>query len=201
MSAAARSLTRTHERQPIEPLSLRRVCGLFTTGVTVITTGPDGRADGTTVNSFTSVSLEPPLVLFCLHKQSRLHSLLQESGGFTVNFLSARQQPLARHFAERRPDVFDGLPHHFTADGLPVLSEALAFLTCTTVDIHGAGDHDILVGEVVELGVPQHGQEPLVFFDGSLGPLQTGAERFGHAGPEHAAARRSEVPAPARQAS
>jgi flavin reductase (DIM6/NTAB) family NADH-FMN oxidoreductase RutF len=193
MSAAARSLTRTHERQPIEPLSLRRACGLFTTGVTVITTGPAGRADGTTVNSFTSVSLDPPLVLFCLHKKSRLHALLEESGGFTVNFLSARQQSLARHFAERRQDVFEGLPHHFTDDGLPVLSEALAHLACTTVDIHGAGDHDILVGEVVELGVPQHGQEPLIFFDGSLGPLETGAGGFSHLGPESAA--------PARRAS
>ncbi|MBV7699838.1 flavin reductase family protein [Streptomyces sp. TRM70350] len=189
MSAAARSLTRTPERQPIEPLSLRRVCGLFTTGVTVVATGPSGRAEGTTVNSFTSVSLEPPLVLFCLHKQSRLHGLLQESGGFTVNFLSGRQQPLARHFAGKRPDAFAGVPHHFTADGLPALSEALAYIACTTVDVHAAGDHDIVIGEVVELGAPQHGQEPLIFFDGSLGPLETGAGRFSRAG---------EPPAPAR---
>jgi flavin reductase (DIM6/NTAB) family NADH-FMN oxidoreductase RutF len=186
MSAAARSLTRAQETRtaeqtpPVEPTSLRRVCGLFTTGVTVITTGPDGDADGTTVNSFTSVSLEPPLVLFCLHQQSRLHTLLEQSGGFTVNFLSGRQQPLARHFAGRRSTAFEGVPHHFTEDGLPVLSEALAYLTCTTVDIHTAGDHDIVIGEVVDLGVPEHGQEPLVFFDGSLGPLRSGADRFHH---------------------
>ncbi|MHC0432248.1 flavin reductase family protein [Streptomyces sp. O3] len=180
MSPAARSLTRTLERQPVEPLSLRRVCGLFTTGVTVVSTGPSGRAEGTTVNSFTSVSLEPPLVLFCLHKQSRLHDLLRESGGFTVNFLSGRQQPLARHFAEKRSDVFEGVPHHFTADGLPVLSEALAHISCTTVDVHAAGDHDIVIGEVVELG-HRHGEDPLIFFDGSLGPLQTGVDRFSQA--------------------
>ncbi|MER6540422.1 flavin reductase family protein [Streptomyces sp. 900105755] len=185
MSAAARSLTRAEETRPVEPLDLRRVCGLFTTGVTVITTGPDGDADGTTVNSFTSVSLEPPLVLFCLHHRSRLHTLLERSGGFTVNFLSGRQQPLARHFAGRRAaagaGAFEGVPHHFTEDGLPVLSEALAHLTCTTVDVHTAGDHDIVIGEVVELGVPEHGLEPLIFFDGSLGPLETGADRFQHA--------------------
>ncbi|WP_217549276.1 flavin reductase family protein [Streptomyces sp. GbtcB6] len=187
MSAAARSLTRAQETpqtRPVEPLDLRRVCGLFTTGVTVITTGPDGDADGTTVNSFTSVSLEPPLVLFCLHQQSRLHTLLERSGGFTVNFLSGRQQPLARHFAGRRATAtttaFEGVPHHFTDDGLPVLSEALAHLTCTTVDVYSAGDHDIVIGEVVELGVPEHGLEPLIFFDGSLGPLETGADRFQH---------------------
>lgn len=181
MSAAARSLTRAQENRQtrlVEPLDLRRVCGLFTTGVTVIATGPDGDADGTTVNSFTSVSLDPPLVLFCLHRHSRLHTLLEQSGGFTVNFLAARQQSLARHFAERRDTAFEGVPHHFTGDGLPVLSEALAHLTCTTVDVHTAGDHDIVIGEVVELGVPEHGQEPLIFFDGLLGPLQTGADRF-----------------------
>ncbi|MER6461162.1 flavin reductase family protein [Streptomyces sp. NPDC001228] len=186
MSAAARSLTRAQETRTaeqtrnVEPLSLRRVCGLFTTGVTVITTGPDGDADGTTVNSFTSVSLEPPLVLFCLHRNSRLHSLLEQSGGFTVNFLSGRQQSLARHFAGRRATAFEGIPHHFTEDGLPVLSEALAYLTCTTVDIHTAGDHEIVIGEVVDLGVPEHGLEPLVFFDGSLGPLHSGTDRFHH---------------------
>ncbi|WP_164418562.1 flavin reductase family protein [Streptomyces salinarius] len=194
MSAAARSLTRAPEqRRPVDPLGLRRVCGLFTTGVTVITTGSEGEADGTTVNSFTSVSLEPPLVLFCLHRQSRLHTLLTESGGFTVNFLSGRQQSLARHFAERRPDMLAGVPHHYTADGLPVLSEALAHLTCTTVDVHTAGDHDIVVGEVVDLGAPEPGREPLIFFDGSLGPLRTGADRFHHAAPD--------APATARQAS
>ncbi|MER6631841.1 flavin reductase family protein [Streptomyces sp. NPDC000987] len=193
MSAAARSLTRAHERQPIEPLSLRRVCGLFTTGVTVITTGPEENADGTTVNSFTSVSLEPPLVLFCLHRKSRLRAPLEESGGFTVNFLSGRQQSLARSFAERRADAFEGVPHHFTADGLPVLSEALAYLACTTVDVHAAGDHDIVVGEVVDLSLPQHSQEPLIFFDGSLGPLQTDAGRFSHIVPD--------APGPDRQAS
>ncbi|MEU0671728.1 flavin reductase family protein [Streptomyces sp. NPDC006172] len=193
MSAAARSLTRAQETRPVEPTSLRRVCGLFTTGVTVITTGPDGDADGTTVNSFTSVSLDPPLVLFCLHRQSRLHTLLEQSGGFTVNFLSGRQQSLARYFAGRRPSAFDGVPHHFTEDGLPVLSEALAYLTCTTIDMHTAGDHDIVIGEVVELGVPEHGQEPLIFFDGSLGPLQTGAGHFNHSRPDS--------PAPAGQAS
>lgn len=188
MSAAARSLTRTPERQPIEPLSLRRACGLFTTGVTVVSTGPSGRAEGTTVNSFTSVSLDPPLVLFCLHKKSRLHGLLEESGGFTVNLLSGRQQSLARYFAKKRTDSFAGVPHHLTANGLPALSEALAYIACSTVDVHAAGDHDIVIGEVVELGLPRHGVEPLIFFDGSLGTLETTAGRFSQAG---------EPPAPA----
>ncbi|MEU6895149.1 flavin reductase family protein [Streptomyces sp. NPDC046557] len=195
MSAAARSLVHMHEKQPIDPRSLRQVCGLFATGVAVITTGVDGRPEGTTVNSFTSVSLEPPLVLFCLHKHSRLHEVLKESGGFTVNFLSGRQEKLARSFAGRRPEGFQNVPHHYGSTGLPVLSEGLAYLTCTTVDVHAGGDHDIVVGEVVELGVPEHGKEPLIFFDGSLGALEAEAGRFSRAG------RETRTPVPAARAS
>src|SRR5882724_12083585 len=91
----------THEIQPVESRTLRQVCGLFVTGVTVITVGVDGHATGTTVNSFTSVSLEPPLVLFCLHAQSRLHALLEQSGNFAVNFLAGKQESVARRFAGR----------------------------------------------------------------------------------------------------
>jgi 3-hydroxy-9,10-secoandrosta-1,3,5(10)-triene-9,17-dione monooxygenase reductase component len=79
------------EAQRIEGGLLRDICGLFVTGVTVVTSVADGRPVGTTVNSFTSVSLDPPLILFCLHKQSRLRRALAESEMFTVNFLAGRQ--------------------------------------------------------------------------------------------------------------
>ncbi|MER7488612.1 flavin reductase family protein [Streptomyces sp. NPDC126497] len=171
--SAAPTLMHEHQTHPIDSRALRRVCGLFVTGVTVITTAADGRADGTTVNSFTSVSLDPPLVLFCLHRRSRLHEMLTASGGFTVNFLSERQEKLARAFAGRRPEGFQDTPYHEGSTGLPVLSEALAFLTCTTVAVHAGGDHDIIVGEVVELGVPQQGEAPLVFYAGALGALDS----------------------------
>ncbi|MCT4356192.1 flavin reductase family protein [Streptomyces sp. Je 1-79] len=174
--SAARTLMHEHETQPIDPRALRRVCGLFVTGVTVITTAADGHAEGTTVNSFTSVSLDPPLVLFCLHRQSRLRKVLVESGGFTVNFLAGRQEKLARAFAGRQPDGFQDVPCHDGQTGLPVLSEALAFLTCRTVDIHDGGDHDIIVGEVVELGVPEQGGDPLIFYAGALGTLDGEAQ-------------------------
>ncbi|MFC7310787.1 flavin reductase family protein [Streptomyces monticola] len=181
--SAARTLMHQHQVQPIDPRSLRSVCGLFVTGVTVITTGEDDCAEGTTVNSFTSVSLDPPLVLFCLHRQSRLHDVLERSGGFTVNFLSGRQEKLARAFAGRQPDGFQGVPHHSGSTGLPVLSEALAFLTCTTVGVYAGGDHDIIVGEVVELGQPQQGLEPLIFFEGTMGALEGEEGRFAHNAP------------------
>lgn len=161
-----------HQADPIEPRTLRNVCGLFVTGVTVITTGVDGRAAGTTVNSFTSVSLDPPLVLFCLHTASRLHEVLRESGGFAVNFLSGRQERLARAFAGKQTADFSEVAHHRAGPGVPVLSEALAFLACRTVDEFAGGDHAIILGEVVELGVPRHGQDPLIFFGGALSTLE-----------------------------
>ncbi|MBO0806752.1 MAG: flavin reductase [Actinobacteria bacterium] len=151
---------------------LRNVCGLFVTGVTVITSGLDGRSDGTTVNSFTSVSLDPPLVLFCLHNQSRLRPMLAESGLFVVNFLAGRQERLARAFAGKQAAAFREVAHHHSVDGVPVLSDALAFLACAIVNEIEGGDHTIYVGEVREVGVPRHNAEPLIFFRGSLGALE-----------------------------
>ncbi|MEV7882119.1 flavin reductase family protein [Streptomyces microflavus] len=179
--SAARSLTHSQVKQPIAPKEFRRICGLFATGVTVITAGTEGEAEGTTVNSFTSVSLDPALVLFCLHKESRMHAVIGRHGTFAVNFLAGGQQELARAFAARRPEGFHGVPHHFAPDGPPVLSEALAYLTCSTVAVHSGGDHDIVVGEVLELAAPGSEQEPLIFFDGTLGPLESTGGRFGQA--------------------
>jgi flavin reductase (DIM6/NTAB) family NADH-FMN oxidoreductase RutF len=156
----------------IEPGALRRVCGLFVTGVTVITTGVAGRAAGATVNSFTSVSLEPPLVLFCLHERSRLHGGLAESGAFAVNFLGGRQEPVARAFAGRQTAVFHDVEHHLSAPGVPVLSDALAYLACRIVGRFAGGDHAIILGEVVELGEPRRHREPLIFFEGAFGALE-----------------------------
>lgn len=151
---------------------LRNVCGLFVTGVTVITSRVGGRSDGTTVNSFTSVSLDPPLVLFCLHKQSRLCSVITESGLFVVNFLAGRQEHVARAFAGKQTAEFHQVAHHRSAGGVPILSEALAFLACELVNEFEGGDHTIFLGKVCDVGVPRHNQEPLIFFRGSLGALE-----------------------------
>ncbi|MTE21000.1 flavin reductase [Streptomyces sp. TRM43335] len=161
-----------HQVPQVDPRTLRQVCGLFVTGVTVISTGVDGRAVGTTVNSFTSVSLDPPLVLFCLHRQSRLHGPLQESDSFAVNFLSARQEDLAWTFAGRDSDGFSRVAHHRVAEDVPVISDALAFLACRIVSRFPGGDHTIVLGEVMELGTPHKRHEPLIFFKGAMGALE-----------------------------
>ncbi|MDG4859724.1 flavin reductase family protein [Streptomyces sp. T-3] len=148
--------------------------------MTVITSGTGDRAAGTTVNSFTSVSLDPPLVLFCLHKDSRLRALVEESGAYAVNFLSGQQERLARSFAGKRTAAFDTVTHHPSATGVPVLSEALAFLSCRVVEALNGGDHVIYLGEVVELGVPRDSADPLIFFRGSLGSLEEESARGIH---------------------
>ncbi|MCX4591808.1 flavin reductase family protein [Streptomyces sp. NBC_01549] len=157
--------------QPIEGAALRRVCAHFATGVTVITTGTPGSSAGTTVNSFTSVSLEPPLVLFCLHQHSRLRSPIQQSGGFVVNFLTRQQESLAWAFAGRESAKVEDVPHHRTADGLPVLSGALAYLSCRLVEEYDGGDHTIVLGEVVGLGAAGQDEDPLIFYRGSIRAL------------------------------
>lgn len=157
---------------PVDAKMLRNVCGLFVTGVTVITTGTGEQAAATTVNSFTSVSLDPPLVLFCLHKESRLRAVVEETGVYAVNFLAGQQEPLAWKFAGKGTASVQEVPHHDSATGVPVLSDALAFLSCRLVNAFDGGDHTIFVGEVVELGVPRRNQDPLIFFRGSMGALE-----------------------------
>ncbi|MFJ3671278.1 flavin reductase family protein [Streptomyces sp. NPDC090106] len=168
-------MTPTHQQAPVTGIDgklLRSVCGMFVTGVTVITSGSGSQAAGTTVNSFTSVSLDPPLVLFCLHKDSRLRAVVEESGAYTVNFLAGRQEPLAWAFAGKHTATLDGVDHHYSSANVPVLSHAMAFLSCRLVNAFEGGDHTIFVGEVAELGVPSGESEPLIFFRGSMGCLE-----------------------------
>ncbi|SDO12562.1 flavin reductase family protein [Actinacidiphila guanduensis] len=166
-----------HPRPAVDGKALRDACSAFATGVTVITaaTGVPGHAEGTTVNSFTSVSLDPPLVLFCLHRQSRLGPVLRRSGGFVVNFLAHHQQELAWAFAGRDSARVEEVPHRRTAEGLPLLAGALGHLVCRLDAEYDGGDHLIVVGEVVELGVPEPesapGAAPLVFYRGAMHAL------------------------------
>jgi flavin reductase (DIM6/NTAB) family NADH-FMN oxidoreductase RutF len=171
-AAPVPGLMSLHQAHPVDGRSLRTVCGMFVTGVTVITSGEDGQAEGTTVNSFTSVSLDPPLVLFCLHNDSRLRAVVEDSQKFVVNFLQGQQEGLARAFAGKGTAEIRDVAHHPSVTGVPVLSDALAFLSCRLVATHDGGDHTIFVGQVVELGVPRQHQEPLVFFRGWLGALE-----------------------------
>lgn len=175
MTPAPRTVPDGRSPSGVDSLVLRRTCGNFATGVTVITTGTAATGSaGVTVNSFTSVSLDPPLVLFCVHRASRLLPALREAGGFAVNFLSHSQEPVAWTFAGRESARFDEVPHHWSRSGPPVLSEALAHLVCRTHAEYDGGDHAIVLGEVVEIGEEREDGHPLVFYRGSMGLLDHG---------------------------
>jgi flavin reductase len=164
-----------------DALALRKVLSTFATGVTVVTAvGGLGGPCGMTVNSFTSVSLDPPLVLFCVKRGARVHGAIRDAGTFAVSVLSARQQTAARYFADRsRPRG----PGEFSAvdaesgqhTGAPILNGALAWLECRLAADHDGGDHSIVVGEVLAAHIGQHA-DPLLFYRGAfhrLGPADT----------------------------
>lgn len=147
----------------------RAAVGTFATGVTVVTTSGEEHAYGMTANAFSSVSLDPPLVLVCVISNSEGSAHIKRNGCFAVNILHANQEPMSRYFASRdRPrgrDAFRDVPHNTLATGSPILDGALGFLDCRLHAEHEAGDHQIFIGEVLELGFAPDGQ-PLVFHGG-----------------------------------
>ena len=157
---------------PADVSAFREAMGSFPTGVTVVTvTCDDGNMHGMTVNSFSSVSLDPMLVLVCLNETSRGLGLIERAGAFVVNVLSAGQQHVSRWFADRhRPEgsmMFDGVPFEPGVTGCPVLVDAAASFDCRLRQSHRAGDHLIVLGEVVAL-VHRPRLEPLIFHAGSV---------------------------------
>ena len=140
---------------------------LWPTGVSVVTTrDSEGRAHGVTMNSVTSVSLEPPLLLMCLRNDSETLKVLRASGIFCVNFLARGQEEISNRFAHRRPDKFQGVATHEGRLGAPVLEGVLAALECRVEEVYPGGDHQIVLGELVH--GTRHNPEaaPLVYVDG-----------------------------------
>jgi flavin reductase (DIM6/NTAB) family NADH-FMN oxidoreductase RutF len=151
----------------IDSRSFRQACGQFVTGVTVIAIELDGEIRAMTANSFTSLSLDPPLVLFCLGKQTKAGQLIHTAPAFSVNILTEDQQALSTYFA----GAWKGLsppPFSFTSwhQGAPRLDGSAASLSCVTHAIHEGGDHWIVVGEVVAIEKSDTNSVPLVFFGG-----------------------------------
>jgi flavin reductase (DIM6/NTAB) family NADH-FMN oxidoreductase RutF len=147
----------------------RRVTGAFTTGVTVITAEREpGLVHGMTANSFTSVSLDPLLVLVCVDHEARLLSFIKSQRRFGVSILREGQQALSEYFAkgEQTPeeDARLGIRYKWTSSGIPLLDDTLAQLACNAVGEHLAGDHTIFIGEVESMEC--HEGEPLLFHRG-----------------------------------
>ena len=165
--------------ETVTATEFRRACSQFGTGITVVTLRDGDGARGMTANSFTSVSLDPPLVLVAVDRRSRTHALLDRAERFAISVLGGGHRAWADRFAGRdgaeAQGRFEDVPHRLTADGLPVIDGALASFVCRIVVVHPAGDHSLLVGHVEE---QEHspGRVPLLFFGGSYWTLQDAAE-------------------------
>lgn len=158
----------TLHRDAIEPTLFRQLLGCFPTGVAIITTRTaDGRPAGLTCNSFSSVSLEPPLVLFSLRKASSLLGTFAEADAFAINILSERQDALSSRFASSKiADKFEGVAWRLGPLGMPIIEDCLASFECSVHARHEAGDHDVFIGEVKHMsGGPA--DQALVFYKGA----------------------------------
>lgn len=153
----------------IDPHDFRRILGHYPTGVCAITAvQPDGVPAAMIVGSFTSVSLDPPLVAFFPAKSSSSWPRIEAVGKFCVNILASDQQPLCRQIAAPGPDKFAGIVHRVSANGSPILDDVVAWIDCALDAVHEAGDHYIVLGKVVALEVDRP-ERPLLFFQGSYG--------------------------------
>ncbi len=157
--------------QEFSSTDFRRALGVFATGVTVITTRGVDEDDlfGMTANAFSSVSLDPPLVLVCVMQGSAGSEMIARNGLFAVNVLAAEQEAISSFFARRdRPrgrEAFREIPHGFAVTGAPILHGIVSHLDCRLAATHEAGDHVIFIGEVLALGVDD-GARPLLFHGG-----------------------------------
>lgn len=154
----------------------RRAMGCFATGVTVVTCQVGPITHGITINSLTSVSLNPPLILICIDLKARAHDLIREAGVFGVNLLTEAQGDLSTFFARRLAldpnDELRQVPYHHGISGTPLIEGCLAYLECRLTAIYPAGDHSIFVAEVIEATVASD-ELPLLFYRGRYPRLAT----------------------------
>ncbi len=164
----------------VDEARFRQVMGHFATGVTVVTGGGAGSGDdngggpvGLSVNSFTSVSIDPPLVAFCVGRTSTTWPRIRATGRFTVNILSADQEEVSRRFASTTSgsDRFEGIGWHPSPAGSPVVEGALGWIDATVEAEHVAGDHVLVIGRVTGMEVAREGA-PLVFYRGGYGRFE-----------------------------
>lgn len=162
-----------------DPQSLRHVLGHFLTGVTIVTTtGPEGGPVGMTANAFTSVSLEPPLVLVCVAASASSFAAMEEASHYAVHFLHEGQHAVSSTFARSAADgteKFAGVEWHRGETGVPLLDDSLARLECRVVQRIELGDHVAYIGRVEAAHPPEGDAAPLGFYRGSYAQLSGSA--------------------------
>lgn len=152
--------------------------GTFATGVTVIATEADAEIHGMTANAFSSVSLDPPLVLVCLNRGTKMEGLLTEGASFSVNFLSSEQEALSRHFAGGYGNERD--PNFAFTDfaGAPRLEGSLGTVSCHVENVVDGGDHVIVIGQVAGIDLDESERDPLLFWKGKYFCLDKSASNI-----------------------
>jgi len=179
---------------PLDAGAFRQVVGRYATGVVIVTTQLDGVDHVMTANSFTSVSLDPLLVLFCVSHDARFRPAVLASGLWGVSIADTQAHSAARWFARRGrplPDQIAQVPHHRGTSGVALLNQALGWIECRTVAVHPAGDHDIVIGAVTRIAASGRTGDPLIYWAGGYhhgtGPLlnASNATSEGHAAGPH----------------
>lgn len=166
-SDTAEALLAAEDAPFIDPVELRQTLGCFATGVAIVTTlGTNGRPVGMTINSFNSVSMDPPLVLWSIAKTAPSYDAFHANGSFIVNILSEHQHDLCQQFSRPAEDKFAGVAFEPGLNGIPQLTDAAAHLECVTHERFEGGDHTIIVGRV--MGLQASDAPPLLFHRGKL---------------------------------
>ena len=163
--------------QAFTSADFRDALGVFATGVTVVTTRGEQHAYGMTANAFSSLSLDPPLVLVCVKTGAEGSEHIERNRVFAINILAAEQEPLSRYFSSKdRPrgrDAFREVAHTIGVTGSPILDGVVGYLDCSLHTSHTAGDHEIYIGEVLALGSDTE-VRPLLFHGGGYRFLHEG---------------------------
>jgi 3-hydroxy-9,10-secoandrosta-1,3,5(10)-triene-9,17-dione monooxygenase reductase component len=175
MSTVMSEIDDNADQPAFDAKEFRTVLGHFPTGVTIVSGVHDGQPVGFTIGSFTSVSLEPPLVGFLPMKNSDTWASIERSGAFCVNVLSREQADLCWKFAKSDNEIerYDEVAWHAGPTGSPIIDRAVAWIDCTVEDVYEMGDHFFVLGRVVALEADAdhdgEGPFPLLFFKGTLG--------------------------------
>lgn len=152
---------------PLDPEALRAVMRHWTTGITIVSVRDGAHVHGMTVNSFISVSLEPPLVMVSIEQSVRTHQFIQNTRVFTISILREGQQAISNRFAGRETEQgnrFEGLATFTAVTGAPILADNFGYLDCAVIAAHPAGNHTLFIAEVVAAQATPTGK-PLIYFD------------------------------------